>query len=93
MLDELVAGDSGGAHHPRGLGSLDVHGDLDVLEQVRDPFDPVPHQVAAHVVGVEVGGEHPDTAHVVGGEDVEESSDVVGGVHDDRLACSRSPIR
>ena len=48
----------GGAHHPRGLGRLDVDGDLDRLEQVGDALDAVAHQVAADVVGVEVGGEH-----------------------------------
>ena len=61
-------------------------GTCDLLEEVGDPLDPVPHEVAADVVGVEVGGEHPRATHAVGGEDVEEPADVVGGVHDHRLA-------
>ena len=65
---------------------LDVHGDLHRFEEVGDPFDAVPHEVAAHVVGVEMGGEDARAPHVVGGQDVEQSGDVVGGVDDDRLA-------
>jgi hypothetical protein len=46
----------------------------------------VAHHVAAHVVGVVVGGERAGEAHAVGGEHVEEALDVVGRVDGHRLA-------
>ena len=85
VLDELGPRDAGGAHHPGGLGGLHVHRHLNRFEEVRDSFDPVPHEIATDVVGVEMGGEHAHTAHVVSGEDVEEPAYVVGRVNDDGL--------
>ena len=68
------------------LVALDMHGDVDVLEQIRQTFDRVTHHGAANVVRVGVRDEHPRKPHSVPGEQVEKTGDVIRRVDHDGLA-------
>ena len=59
------------------------------------PFDRPAGRCPPHVVGVVVGGQHADTAHVVGGQHVQQVVDRVGRVDDQGLAglAGRPPGR
>ena len=83
----LAVLDPGRPRHPRDLGPLDVDRHVHPLEQRRPrPRSATLPSVAADVVGVVVGGEDADAAHLVGGEDVEQLAHRVGGVDDECLA-------
>jgi hypothetical protein len=63
-----------------------VDGAAAALEQRGDPFHLVAHHVAADVVGVEVGDEHPGDLHAVGLDQIEQLVHRVGRIDEDALA-------
>ena len=88
---EVTDPHSGGPLHPWCLVGLDVDRHLSRFDQPGDALDLPPHHFAAHVVRMEVRGQRPDAAHVVGGQHAEQVIDAVGGVDDHRLACLSVP--
>ena len=80
----------GGSLHPRHLFSLEVNGDVDLLEQGRDPLDGVTHHLAADVIRVIVRRQHADRPHLVGIERRQQISGRVGRVHEQGL--TRLPV-
>ncbi len=72
--------------NPRGLGGLNVDGDVDAFEERRNAFDRVPHHRPADVIGVVVRGDHAGHRHAVGGHCGKQIGDGVGRVDEHAMA-------
>ncbi len=86
VLDEMIGTHAGGSLDPRRLVAIDVDRHVDAFEESGHPFDAMTHHRAADVVGVVMGRQHAGDAHTVGGGDVDEFVDAVGGIDHDALA-------
>src|SRR5439155_7207972 len=73
---------------PLSLGPLHVqlHRDVVHREELADPLDAVPHDVAADVIRVVMGAERAGQSHAVGGRHLDELTGPVRGIDDDRFA-------
>lgn len=85
MADEILIAEMRDLLDEFGLGGLHMHGHGGELEQFLDPLDRVPHHLAAHMIGVVVGGDGTHQTHVIGSEHIEDAGDVVGRIDDHRL--------
>lgn len=61
MRGQLAAGDTGDAGDPLGFVGVDVHGHTDPLQQLGEPLELEAHHRTAHVVGMMMGDQHPDS--------------------------------
>ena len=65
---------------------MDVDRHLDLFEEVGDANDLPAEQIATHVIGVVVGGQHAGEAHPFGREEGDHLVGSVGGIDCDGLA-------
>ena len=80
VTHQLGVGEMGDLLDELRLGGLHMHGHRRQLEKILDSLDGVPHHLAAHMIGVVVGGDGSDKMHAIGGQHLEDSGHVVGGV-------------
>lgn len=83
VAGEHVGPETGRLRDELDLRALQMDRHVDPVEQTGDAIDLVTHHVPADVVGVIVGSEHADEAHLVCLQDVEQVTNVVGRVDDD----------
>ena len=60
-----------------------VHGNVGVLQELGHSFDGMTENGTTCVIGVVVGDEYAGECHVIGGQQIEDALDVVGGVNHD----------